>query len=111
MIILCTPNERVETGFKIQRRNWKAYSTEGLIQSPNQVKWETEIESIQEIWNSYEQEILTIVDKIAPLEEVENTIRRKVSKIMKSKLNQRSHLLKNENTTLKQKTKRKNLKP
>jgi len=94
MIILCTPNERVETGFKIQRRNWRAYSAEGLIQSLNQVKWETEIESIQEMWNSYEQEILTIVDKIAPLEEVENTIRRKVSKIMKSKLNRRNHLLK-----------------
>ena len=94
MIILCTPNERVETGFKIQRRNWRAYSAEGLIQSLNQVKWETEIESIQEMWNSYEQEILTIVDKIAPLKEVENTIRRKVSKIMKSKLNRRNHLLK-----------------
>ena len=94
MIILCTPNERVETGFKIQRRNWRAYSAEGLIQSLNQVKWKTEIESIQEMWNSYEQEILTIVDKIAPLEEVENTIRRKVSKIMKSKLNRRNHLLK-----------------
>ena len=42
----------------------------------------------------YEQEILTIVDKIAPLEEVGNTVRRKVSKILKSKLNRRSHLLK-----------------
>jgi hypothetical protein len=94
MIILCTPNERVETGFKIQRRNWKAYSVDALIQNLNQVRWETDIDSTQEMWNSYEQEILTIVDKIAPLEEVGSTIKRKVSKTLKSKLNRRSHLLK-----------------
>jgi hypothetical protein len=94
MVILCTSNEQIETDFKIQRRNWKAYSGEGLIKSLNQVKWKTEIDNIQEMWNSFEQEILTIVDKIAPLEEVDNTIRRKVSKMMKSKLNRRSYLLK-----------------
>ncbi len=110
MIILCTPNERVEIGFKIQRRNWKAYSKEGLIQSLNQVKWETEIESIQEMWNSYKKEILTIVDKIARLQEVENTIRRKVSKIMKSKLNRKSHLLKKRKHHIQTKHEKKELK-
>jgi hypothetical protein len=32
------------------------------------------------MWNSYEQEILTIVDKIAPFEEVGSSTKRKVSK-------------------------------
>ena len=94
MVILCTSNEQIEKDFKIQRRNWKAYSAEGLVQNLNQVKWKTNIEDIQEMWNTYEQEILTIVDKIAPLEEVGNTVRRNVSKILKSKLNRRSHILK-----------------
>ena len=94
MVILSTPNELIERDYKIRRRNWKAYSVDALIQNLNQVRWETDIDSTQEMWNSYEQEILTIVDKIAPLEEVGSTIKRKVSKTLKSKLNRRSHLLK-----------------
>ena len=94
MVILCTSNELIERDFKIRRRNWKTYSVDVLIQSLNQVRWGTDIDSVQEMWNSYEQEILKIVDKIAPLEEVGSTIRRKVSKTLKSKLNRRSHLLK-----------------
>ena len=94
MVILYTSNELIERDFKIRRRNWKTYSVDVLIQSLNQVRWGTDIDSVQEMWNSYEQEILKIVDKIAPLEEVGSTIRRKVSKTLKSKLNRRSHLLK-----------------
>ena len=94
MVILSTTNELIERDYKIRRRNWKAYSVDALIQNLNQVRWETDIDSTQEMWNSYEQEILTIVDKIAPLEEVGSTIKRKVSKTLKSKLNRRSHLLK-----------------
>jgi hypothetical protein len=86
MVILCTSNQLIEKDFKIQRRNWKTYSAEDLIQNLNQVKWKRNIEGIQEMWNTYEQEILTIVDKIAPLEEVGNTVRRKVSKILNQSL-------------------------
>jgi hypothetical protein len=64
-----------------------------LIQNLSLVRWGTDVDSIQEMWNSFEQEILTIVDKIAPLEEVGSTIKRKVSKTLKSKLNRRSYLL------------------
>jgi hypothetical protein len=64
-----------------------------LIQNLSEVRWRTDVDSIQEMWNSFEQEILTIVDKIAPLEEVGSTIKRKVSKTLKSKLNRRSYLL------------------
>ena len=94
MVILSTTNELTERDYKIRRRNWRAYSVDALIQNLNQVRWETDIDSTQEMWNSYEQEILTIVDKIAPLEEVGSTIKRRVSKTLKSKLNRRSHLLK-----------------
>jgi exonuclease III len=93
MVILCTSNERIERDFKIQRRNWRKYSMDVLIQNLSLVRWGTDVDSIQEMWNSFEQEILTIVDKIAPLEEVGSTIKRKVSKTLKSKLNRRSYLL------------------
>ncbi len=110
MVILCTSNELIEKDFKIQRRNWKTYSAEDLIQNLNQVKWKTNIEGIQEMWNTYKQEILTIVDKIAPLEEVGNTVRRKVSKILKSKLNRRSHILKKQKHHIQSENENKNSK-
>ena len=110
MVILCTSNELIEKDFKIQRRNWKTYSAEDLIQNLNQVKWKRNIEGIQEMWNTYEQEILTIVDKIAPLEEVGNTVRRKVSKILNQSLTGEVTSEKNKNTTHNQRMKKKNSK-
>jgi hypothetical protein len=94
MVIMGTSNGRIKSDYKIRRRSWRTYSMEVLLQNLNQVEWRTDIDSIQETWNSYEQEILTIVDKIAPIEEVGNTIKRKISKTLKSKLNRRGHLLK-----------------
>jgi hypothetical protein len=55
MVILCTSNKLIERDYKIQRRNWKAYSVDALIQNLNQLRWGTDIDSIQEMWNSYEQ--------------------------------------------------------
>jgi hypothetical protein len=52
MVILCTSNEVIEKDFKIKRRNWKTYSEEDLIQNLSQVKWKTNIEGIQEMWNT-----------------------------------------------------------
>jgi hypothetical protein len=47
------------------------------------------------MWNSFEQEILTLVDRLAPLEEVTGSIARdKGSSALKKKQNQRSYLLK-----------------
>ncbi len=49
MVILCTSNELIERDFKIRRRNWKTYSVDVLIQSLNQVRWGTDIDSVQEM--------------------------------------------------------------
>ena len=45
------------------------------------------------MWNSFEQAILKVTDKIAPLEEVRINIIRKVSVALKKQQNRRSYLL------------------
>jgi len=78
----------------IRRRSWRKYSSELLVEELRKVKWQTEIENIQELWNSFEQEITTVVDKIAPLEEINTFINRgKNSAILKRKQNRRGYLL------------------
>jgi hypothetical protein len=70
----------------IRRRSWRKYSSELLVEELRKVKWQTEIENIQELWNSFEQEITTVVDKIAPLEEINTFINRgKNSAILRRK--------------------------
>ena len=41
----------------IRRRSWRKYSSELLVEELRKVKWQTEIENIQELWNWFEQEI------------------------------------------------------
>ena len=94
LVILCTINEVQENDFKMKRRNWKNYSPKALIQYLNQIQWDNGVEEVQEVWNKFEQEILTVIDKCAPLEEVGVTITRKVTKAMKKMQNRRNYLLK-----------------
>jgi hypothetical protein len=94
-VILNTTNVVQNKNFKIKRRNWRTYSEEQLINQLRGVVWQTEIECVQEMWNSYEQEILTVVDRLAPLEEVTSSIvRGKGYPGLKKKQNRRSYLLK-----------------
>ena len=43
----------------IRRRKWKIYSASNLMEQISQVVWRTEIDGVQELWNSIEQEIMT----------------------------------------------------
>ena len=61
MVILCTSNERIEGDFKIQRRNWRKYSMDVLIQNLSLVRWGTDVDSIQEMWNSFDVHKITIL--------------------------------------------------
>ena len=73
-----------------------------MIDELSKIVWQTEIESVQEMWNCYENEIISAVDRIASLEQVDNIINRtKLSPQLRKKLNRRSYILK--------KRKRKNL--
>jgi hypothetical protein len=79
----------------MRRRNWRNYSPELLTEELQKVEWQTGIENVQELWNSIEQEILTVIDKMVPLEEINTFINRgKNSAMIKKKLNRRNYLLK-----------------
>ena len=85
------------------------YSSELLTEELSKVEWHTEIENIQELWNSIEQEILTIIDEVASLEEMNLFINRgKNSAMLKKKLNQRNYLLRIENGQSRRRKKKKN---
>jgi hypothetical protein len=85
------------------------YSSELLTEELSKVEWHTEIENIQELWNSIEQEILTIIDEVAPLEEMNPFINRgKNSAMLKKKLNRRNYLLRIENGQSRRRKKKKN---
>ena len=94
MIVALVGVEMKKEILKIRRRNWKHYSKEALTDELSRVLWQYEIESVQELWNSYEQEISTIVDKLAPIEEYNNNTKNKKHPSTRRKTNRRNNLLK-----------------
>ena len=96
----------------IRRRKWKIYSASNLMEQISQVVWRTEIDGVQELWNSIEQEIMTVTDRVAPFEEVGIAITRKESAVLKKQQNRRNYLLrkrKRKDLTLSEKDETKNL--
>ena len=88
LVILRTADEAKIEKISLQRRNWRNYSSELLSEELEKVEWQTGIENIQELWNSIEHNILTVIDKIVPLEEISTCIKReKNSAMVKRKLN------------------------
>ena len=86
MIVALVGVEMKKEILKIRRRNWKHYSKKELTDELSRVLWQDEIESVQELWNSYEQEISTIVDKLAPIEESNNNTESKKHPSMRKKV-------------------------
>ena len=93
MVVVQLKNVIEKEEFKFVKRNWKNYSETKLVEELSEVEWNEGIESVQELWNSYEQEITTIIDKLAPMEEINNIIKN-TSPIIKKKTNRRNNLLK-----------------
>ena len=88
LVILKIMDETKVERIAMQRRNWRNYSPELLTEVLQKVEWQTGIENIQELWNLIEQEILTVIDKMVPLEEINTFINRgKNSAMVKKKLN------------------------
>ena len=67
---------KTEEQRKLWKRNWKYYSEEVLIGELQKIDWQIEIDSVQEMWNIYENKIIIVVDRLAPLEEFRGTINR-----------------------------------
>ena len=94
LVVMTILNDSTKENFRLRKRVWRKYSQEELIKQLNQVKWNTDIENVQELWNRFEQELLTVTDKLAPYEEMGLTIRRKIPDSLKKNHNRRNYLLK-----------------
>ena len=55
------------------RRSWRNYTKERLLRKLENVTWETGYDSVQDMWNDYEQSIMTIIDELIPLEAITTT--------------------------------------
>ena len=53
-------------------RDWRNYSKEILNESLNAINWHTDISDVQNFWNAFEQDLLSVVDQIVPVVEFTN---------------------------------------
>ena len=72
------------------------------------IEWSTDLNSVQNVWDEFESNVIKTVDKIVPLTTFDNgKITPETPKVIKNKINKRNRLLKsrkrNASTNLKQK--------
>ena len=78
-----------------QRRDWRRYSKDNLVELLSNINWYEDINTVQEMWNDMELKIIKVVDIIAPLTEfVNNMIPPQIPPEIKRKLNKRQKLMK-----------------
>ena len=54
----------------ILKRNWKGYSKDLLLEELEKVDWNTDCIQAQDINNELEQKLLTVIDKLLPVQEI-----------------------------------------
>ena len=80
---------------QIMRRDWRKYSKDLLNSRLASIEWHTEIDSVQQYWNVFEQTLVSVVDEIAPMVPFvnNNVSRSQIPALIKNKLNKRRRLL------------------
>ena len=78
------------------RRNWRNYNTADLNRRLMQCNFEYGIENVQQYWNQFENDIIDIVDTLAPLTEFtcNNTTKSAPNSVIKPLVNKKRRLLK-----------------
>ena len=54
------------------RRDWRRYSKSVLLGELALVEWTTDIDNVQNNWDSFESKLITVVDKLVPVIEFKN---------------------------------------
>ena len=81
----------------VMKRSWQFYTKEKLNERISQVNFDIMADSVQDIWNKFENVILPIIDELAPyVPFIDNTTVNSIApcKIVKRKINLRNKLLK-----------------
>ena len=94
LILLTIATKPDRENFELKRRSWRTYSKELLVKKLQRVEWETEIDSVQSLWNRFEQELVTVIDKIAPMVLTSSLSKMTVPQLLKKQQNRRNYLLK-----------------
>ena len=79
------------------RREWKRYNKETLCGMLADVDWNIRDDSVQSYWNTFENKLVEVVDKIAPMCTFTNGghVKANIPQRIKQKINQRKRLLRN----------------
>ena len=78
-----------------QRRDWRKYNKDVLINTLRTVDWTIEDDTVQEYWNTFENKLIQVVDQLIPIRDfVNNSVKLDVPRFIKSKINLRNRLLK-----------------
>ena len=78
------------------RRNWKGYSKEKLCEMLCDINWSIDDDCVQGYWNSFENKLIGVVDKIVPMTKFMNSNMQKsnLPPDLRNKINVRKRLLK-----------------
>ena len=81
------------------RRGWRKYSKDTLSTSLSNIEWRLGVEGVQQYWNIFENLLINVVDKLAPLTLFvdDRTKDSKCPNGVINALNVRSRLLKRQN--------------
>ena len=75
-------------------RNWKVYSKEKLCYELSRVEWNINAETVQDVWNLFEEKIIKVVDKVAPMIKCTEQMSFDMKcPVIRSKINCRNRLL------------------
>ena len=78
------------------KRNWKLYSKDKLIKKLLDVKWDNEIICVQSFWNSFEHNLVSVIDDLVPYTQTKNAPSMSLicPPFIKNLINKRKRLLK-----------------
>ena len=79
------------------KRDWRHYSKNLLCVELSKIEWCCDIDSVQEMWNTFENNVINVIDRIAPLTVfINNVVKASTSPppIIKNALNKRQRFLK-----------------
>ena len=54
------------------KRSWKRYNALTLVNQLAVIDWDYDISNVQHYWNKFENDLIRVVDKIAPMTEFTN---------------------------------------
>ena len=82
-------------------RDWRNYSQQTLNDSLEAINWQIDISDVQNFWNAFEQDLLSVVDQIVPIVEFVNNSVKNVETpcFIKRLLNTRKRLLRRQKTS------------